>query len=162
MGDASYLFRPVTREDLPLLRRWLETPEVVRWWGDPNEQFTLLKGDLDEPSMVMAIVSLGAKPFAYAQHYDVHSWPQTHFAGLPKGTRAIDTFIGEPEMIGCGHGAAFVRLLARRLREEGAPLVAIDPDVRNSRARNAYARAGFEGDTIIETGEGPIVLMIFT
>jgi aminoglycoside 6'-N-acetyltransferase len=161
MGELSYTFRPVTREDLPLVRRWLETPEVVRWWGDPDEQFALLKGDLDEPLMVMRIVSLGGKPFAYAQHYDVRSWPQTHFAGLPTGTRAIDAFIGEPEMIGRGHGAAFLRLLARRLREEGAPLVAIDPDVCNRRARSAYARAGFEGDTIVETGQGPIVLMIF-
>jgi aminoglycoside 6'-N-acetyltransferase len=64
-------------------------------------------------------------------------------------------------MIGRGHGAAFLRLLARRLREEGAPLVAIDPDVYNRRARNAYTRAGFEGDTIVGTGQGLIVLMIF-
>jgi hypothetical protein len=32
--------------------------------------------------------------------------------------------------------------LARRLLADGAPLVAIDPDIANLRARRAYARAG--------------------
>ena len=73
----------------------------------------------------------------------------------------IDSFIGAPEMIGRGHGSAYLRLLAQRLVADGAPLVAIDPDAANLRARRAYAKAGFRGDAIIETGEGPVVLMIF-
>jgi aminoglycoside 6'-N-acetyltransferase len=137
-------------------------PEVVRWWGDPEEQAALLRTDLDEPQMVMRIVSRAGRPFAYAQDYAVHAWPQPHFAHLPPGSRAIDAFIGEPDMIGRGHGAAFLRLLATRLMEEGAPLVAIDPDVDNVRARRAYENAGFSGDTVVDTGEGPAVLMIFS
>ena len=47
-GFASwpYSFRPVVRADLPLLRRWLKTPEVVRWWGDPDEEFMFIEEDL--------------------------------------------------------------------------------------------------------------------
>ena len=45
---------------------------------------------------------------------------------------------------------------------EGAPTVAIDPDVDNTRARRAYEKAGFSGEGIVETGEGPAVLMIFS
>ena len=161
MSTNSYTFRPASAADLPLLRRWLQTAEVVRWWGNPTEQFALLAEDLSNPLMTMRIVSCAGQPFAYAQDYDVSSWPQLHFAGLPSGTRAIDAFIGEPAFIGRGHGGRFLRLLAERLRSEGAPLVAIDPDVENLRARRAYANAGFHGDTIIETGEGPAVLMIF-
>jgi aminoglycoside 6'-N-acetyltransferase len=111
--------------------------------------------------MVMRIVSLDEKPFAYAQDYAVDRWPQAHFAGLPQGSRAIDSFIGEPEMIGLGHGSAYLRLLAARLRADGAPVVAIDPEVDNLRARRAYEKAGFVGDRIVETGAGPAVLMIF-
>jgi aminoglycoside 6'-N-acetyltransferase len=144
-----------------MLRRWLRSPEVIRWWGAPEEQSALLEGDLGEPLMVMRIVSLDGRPFAYAQDYDVGSWPQAQFAGLPAGTRAIDAFIGEPEMIGCGHGAAFLRLLARRLISEGAPLVAIDPDTQNARARRAYAKASFVEQKVFATGGGDIALMIF-
>ena len=64
-------------------------------------------------------------------------------------------------MIGQGHGSGFLRLLAERLKDEGAPVVAIDPDVDNLRARRAYERAGFRGDTVVETAEGPAILMIF-
>ena len=134
----------------------------MRWWGDPIEQARLLRDDLEEPLMVMRIVELNGRPFAYAQDYDVHSWPQPHFAALPRGGRAIDSFIGEPDLVGRGHGGRYLRLLAERLRAEGAPLVAIDPDVTNERARRAYFNAGFRGDQIVGTAAGPAVLMLFS
>ena len=144
-----------------MLDAWLRTPEVARWWGDPDRQAALLREDLSEPRMAMEIVSLDGEPFAYAQNYDVHAWPQPHFAHLPGGSRAIDAFIGEPAMIGRGHGAAFLKMLALRLVEQGAPVVAIDPDVDNWRARRAYEKAGFRVDAVVETGEGPAARMIF-
>ena len=127
VSASAYSFRAALRQDLPLLRRWLRTPEVRRWWGDAEEQEALLQEDFDEPAMVMRIVSLSGRAFAYAQDYEVHVWPQPHFAHLPQGSRAIDSFIGEPEMIGCGHGSTYLRFLAERLKAEGAPVVALIP-----------------------------------
>ena len=144
-----------------MLERWLRTAEVVRWWGDPHEQAALLREDLNDQRMVMRIVALAGRPFAYAQDYDVQVWPQPHFAGLPPGARSIDSFIGEPDMIGKGHGSGFLRFLAQQLRADGAPVVAIDPAVENLRARRAYAKAGFRGEAVVETAEGPAVLMLF-
>jgi aminoglycoside 6'-N-acetyltransferase len=111
--------------------------------------------------MTMRIVSFAGRPFAYVQDYPVHAWPQPHLTALPAGSRAIDAFIGEPDMIGRGHGSAFLRLLAERLRSEGAPVVAIDPGPDNRRARRAYAKAGFRGDALVERGTGPAILMTF-
>jgi hypothetical protein len=34
------------RADLTTAERWLQTPEVVRWWGDPAHELTLLTEDL--------------------------------------------------------------------------------------------------------------------
>jgi aminoglycoside 6'-N-acetyltransferase len=162
IDDLSlYSFQPATAHDLPRLRRWLSAPEVARWWGDPREEFELLRADLREPRMTTHIVAYRGRAFAYAQDYEVHAWPQAHLSGLPKGSRAIDSFIGPPSMIGRGHGARYLRLLAERLCAEGAPLVAIDPDVDNRRARRAYEKAGFRGETPVQTGAGPAVLMIF-
>src|SRR5262249_40909838 len=125
-------------------------------------QYTLLHDDLSDPKMVMRVVSYDNVPFAYAQDYDVGSWPQKHFAGLPSGTRAIDAFIGEPAMIGRGHGSNFLRELAKHLLSEGAPLVAIDPDTENVRAQHAYENAGFRRHGVVDTESGPAVLMIFS
>ena len=59
-----YSFRAARSDDLPLLRAWLRTPEVVRWWGDPDEQAAMLEEDLTESGMTMRIVSRNAEPFA--------------------------------------------------------------------------------------------------
>src|SRR5262249_6204475 len=64
-------------------------------------------------------------------------------------------------MIGRGHGSAFLRLLASSFIREGAPLVAIDPDAGNQRARRAFARAGFAEDSVVEAKQGMVVLMVF-
>jgi aminoglycoside 6'-N-acetyltransferase len=158
---SPYSFRPTSADDLPRLRRWLGAPEVARWWGDPREEIELLRADLSEPRMTMRIVSLQGRPFAYAQDYEIHAWPQAHLTHLPQGSRAIDSFIGWPSMIGRGHGAAYLSLLARRLCAEGAPLIAIDPAVDNLRARRAYAKAGFRCQTEVATEAGPAALMVY-
>jgi aminoglycoside 6'-N-acetyltransferase len=111
--------------------------------------------------MRMRIVSFDGRPFAYVQDYDVGSSSQAHLAHLPRGTRAVDTFIGEEDMVGAGHGSAFLRQVAEALIGEGAPCVAIDPDAENLRARRAYARAGFLEQGPVQTPEGPAVLMVF-
>ena len=64
-------------------------------------------------------------------------------------------------MLGRGHGSAFLGLLASRFIREGAPLVAIDPDAGNLRARRAFARAGFAEDAVVEAKQGMVVLMMF-
>jgi hypothetical protein len=48
---SAYHFRPLTCADLTMVARWLETPEVLRWWGDPKEQIVLITEDLDQPLM---------------------------------------------------------------------------------------------------------------
>lgn len=156
---SPYSLRPFTHADLPMAARWLQSPEVVRWWGDPEEQLALLTEDLDEPLMRQWIVEHQGRPFAYVQAYPARAWPQSHLMHLPDGAEAIDAFIGEPDML--GHGGAFLRMFAEMLIAEGAPVVAIDPDPDNARAIRAYARAGFVGDDVVETGDGPAVLMLF-
>ena len=156
-----YGFRPFTHADLGRAAAWLRTPEAVRWWGEPDEQLALLAEDLGSPLMRQWIVEHGRRPFAYVQAYPAHAWPAPHLAHLPEWSEAIDAFIGEPDMLGIGHGGRFLRQFAQMLVDAGAPVVAIDPDVDNWRARRAYARAGFVGDEIVETGEGPAALMLF-
>jgi len=49
----NYFFRDVRPGDLPRLRVWLHTPEVVRWWGDPDQQAAMLEDDLTEPRVAI-------------------------------------------------------------------------------------------------------------
>jgi aminoglycoside 6'-N-acetyltransferase len=158
---SPYNFRLFTRADLPMTARWLQAPEVVRWWGDAEKELALITEDLTEPLMRQRIVEYRGQPFGYVQSYPVHAWPQSHFMHLPNDAKAIDAFIGESDMLGRGHGKAFLRAFAEILIAEGSRVVVIDPNVDNHRARRAYAGAGFVAEGVVETAEGPAVLMLF-
>ena len=119
--QVVYQFRPMSSRDLPMLRAWLAEPHVREWWGDPNEQLALVSGDLMEPAMDQFIVVLDGRPFGYLQSYDLSAWPDEAFRGQPQGTRAIDQFIGEPDMIDRGHGSAFIRAFADAQFAAAAP-----------------------------------------
>jgi aminoglycoside 6'-N-acetyltransferase len=46
------------------------------------------------------------------------------------------------------------------LLQKGAPRVMTDPDPDNARAVRAYAKAGFQHDRMVETPDGPALLMV--
>lgn len=156
---AAYAFRPMSAGDLPTIRRWLETPHVSAWWHDPAEQLELVSGDLGHPDMTQFIVAADGQEFAYLQCYNLLAW-DSGFGPQPDGTRGLDQFIGEANMIGCGHGSRFVRAFADQLLASGTPRVVTDPDPMNTQAIHAYERAGFRRDRLVETPDGPALLMM--
>lgn len=137
-----YSFRAAVEADLPLLLDWRSRPHWVRWWG-PADGDRGFEEAMADPHTRAWIVELHGRPLAYAQDYDPHAWPGHHFAHLPPGARGIDQSIGDPDLIGRGHGAAFVRLHVERLFAAGAPAVGTDPHPDNARAIRAYEKAGF-------------------
>ena len=157
--EPEYVFRPMSAGDLSLVQRWLEMPEVVRWWGRADEQYALVSGDLDHPDMDQFIVVLGEQPFGYIQCYPLSTWNQG-FGSQPSATRGIDQFIGEPDMIGRGHGSGFIRQFVDALLGQGIPRVVTDPDPDNVRAVRACARAGFRRERLVDTPDGRALLMV--
>jgi aminoglycoside 6'-N-acetyltransferase len=154
----SYVFRPMTAADLPLVRRWLTEAHVAEWWHDP-ETFEFVSGDLDHPDMAQFIVTLGDKPLGYLQCYRMSDW-HNGFGPQPAGTRGIDQFIGEADMVGRGHGSAFIRAFIEQLLENGVPRIVIDPNPTNPRAIRAYEKAGFRREREVDTPDGRALLMI--
>jgi len=156
---ASYQFRPMSMEDLPLVRAWLTQPHVREWWGDPDEQFGLVSGDMNEPAMDQYIVSTDEKPLGYLQCYRLTDW-NICFGPQPEETRGIDQMIGVPDMIGRGHGSGFIRVFIEDLLASGTPRVVTDPDPVNARAIRAYEKAGFVRDREVDTPDGIALLMV--
>ncbi|QQA43087.1 GNAT family N-acetyltransferase [Pelagovum pacificum] len=157
-GAASYQFRPVTMDDLPLLAAWRSTAHVRQWWGafEPYSPEAL-----SDARVARWIVSTAGRPFAFIQDYSVHGWDDHHFAALPEGSRGIDQFIGDPAMVGIGHGTAFIGARIRALFENGAPVVATDPHPDNARAIAVCRKLGFvPSGPPQETAWGPILPML--
>jgi aminoglycoside 6'-N-acetyltransferase len=119
----------------------------------------LVSGDLWHPAMDQFIVAVDGQPFGYLQCYDLTAW-NSGFGSQPLGTRGIDQFIGEPDLIDRGHGSAFIRAFADRLLAAGTPRLVTDPDPANTRAVRAYEKAGFHRDRLVGTPDGPALLMV--
>lgn len=128
-------------DDLDLLMKWQARPHVRAWWGsgEPYDQERI-----SDPRVSRWIVSTNNSPFAFMQDYTVHGWEDHHFAKLPKGSRGIDQYVGDPDLIGVGHGSAFIGARMRAVFDEGAPIIATDPHPDNKRAISVYKKLGFE------------------
>lgn len=159
MPRKGYAFRDVTAKDLPLLRQWLAQPHVREWWGDPDDALAEIRQAMDSVETEPLILELDGKPIGYAQWYDPHLEDDHPYQDQPFGTLGIDLTIGEPDMVGKGHGSAALRLLAEELFEEGAPRLIIDPDPANARAIRAYEKAGFRHFDTRTSIYGPAHLM---
>ncbi|WP_127752630.1 GNAT family N-acetyltransferase [Devosia sp. 1566] len=136
----NHSFRAVMPDDLAMLASWQANPHVREWWD--REPYN--EADLADLRVSRWIVLNGDRPFAYMQDYSVHAWEDHPFSYLPRGARGIDQFIGDPEMLGMGHGSAFISLRMRTLFAEGVPVIATDPHPDNLRAIAAYKKVGFE------------------
>jgi len=161
MAHIRYEFRPLSAADLPLVGRWLEQPHVAQWWPDPA-QLERIRAHIDDPAIDLFVVHADDRPIGYLQCYDPHAGADHPFADQPPGTRGIDQLIGEPDMVGRGHGSTLTRVFVERLFAAGMPRAVADPDPANLRAVRAYEKAGFRSDRVVDTPWGRTVLMVCT
>lgn len=145
--------------DLTLLMEWQSRPHVREWWGE-DEPYD--EEEVKDTRVSRWIVEMDYEPFAFMQDYTVHGWDEHHFDQLPNGSRGIDQYIGNPEMIGLGHGSAFIAARVRTLFKAGAPVVATDPHPDNKRAIAAYRKIGFEVSGPPQETEWGLILPMLT
>jgi RimJ/RimL family protein N-acetyltransferase len=159
MRDEELLaFRPMARDDLPRLRRWLAEPHVAEWWDTGAGTIEAVEAnDGDRVGRTHPvqpwIVELGGRPVGFVQWYRVED-EAAWYPGveIPAGTVALDLAIGDPDLVGKGLGRRvvleFVHHVLRPLAPESTE-VWIDPNPRNERAVRAYRAVGF-ADTGID------------
>ncbi|MCP3907241.1 MAG: acetyltransferase [Oceanicoccus sp.] len=153
-----YSFVKAGENHLELIEKWLRSPEVFKWYQDSDYIEDLEEG-LSDMRIRMMIVFFKNRPFAFVQDYDIHGWQDHHLSYLPKGSRGIDTFIGEAEMMGQGHGTSYLGFRVDTLFASSVPAIGIDPDVANVRAINAYKKVGLMKDKVASTECGELQLM---
>lgn len=157
--DSAYAFRPVVADDFALLRRWFEQPHVAEWWNPVESALAEVAQAMKEPSVAPHIVLIDGRPSGYIQSYRPHAEPGHPYCDQPEGAVGLDQFIGEPDLLGKGHGSTFVRQFAEMCEMDGASCVITDPDPTNGRAIRAYEKAGFEALEHRTTPFGPVLLM---
>jgi aminoglycoside 6'-N-acetyltransferase len=154
-----YGLRPVTEADLPMIAGWLAEPHVAQWWDDPDEEIAAIREHIDSISVEPLIIELDGSPIGYLQSYDPHLEEDHPYQDQPYGTLGVDLSIGDPALVGIGHGSAIIRQFVEELFAEGTPRVIIDPDPANVRAIRAYEKAGFKAFDMRTSIYGPALMM---
>ncbi len=99
----------------------------------------------EDPTDYFAI-ELDGRPIGVIQSYLIDDHPDyAAMLALGRPAMGIDLFIGEPELIGRGHGPALVRAFLRDVGfpRYGVDLCVIGPTKSNLAAIRAYEKAGF-------------------
>lgn len=154
-----YTLRQVVADDLPTIGAWLDRPHVAEWWDDVEDKLAEIRAAMVDPATKPFIVELDGRPIAYIQCYDPHLEEGHPYRDQPRGTLGIDQFIGEPELVGVGHGSRFVAAFVEGLFRDGARRVITDPHPANGRAIRAYEKAGFRGFGTRTTIYGDALMM---
>jgi aminoglycoside 6'-N-acetyltransferase len=163
---TSYDFHPMTADDLPLMRRWLESPHVRAWWGEPELELGYIRDMIAGRDTTRPFIfSVNGEPAGYIHywfigHHQNETWIADNpwLAELPSDAIGVDLTIGEADLLSRGVGSAVLRLFSERLVGQGHRTIIIDPHPANGRAVRAYEKAGFRaipglagrtGDTLI-------------
>jgi aminoglycoside 6'-N-acetyltransferase len=130
MSGVKVTLRPLADADAAELLRIHRTPEVVRWWDEPEDGFPW-----DEPESTRFTIEADGRVAGLIQLWE-ESDPKYRHAG-------IDLFV-DPALRGRGIGTEAVTRVVRQLIEErGHHRVTIDPAADNAAAIRAYEKAGF-------------------
>jgi len=168
-------FRPVTEEDLPLLHAWHQRPHVAEWW-QPVPSIDELREDylsepvdptvkpLDTPADgVYYLACENGVPFAYIQAYRVmgaHQASGWWADETDPHALGIDQFIAEADRLGKGLGTRMIRAFLDMLfSDPRVTKVQTDPNPTNGRAVACYRKAGFRDVGVVDTPDGPALLM---
>ncbi|HEY6959021.1 MAG TPA: GNAT family N-acetyltransferase [Candidatus Limnocylindria bacterium] len=153
-------------DDFPLARRWLLEPHVRRWWHDDPKETDFPEGTLrdwrsairGEDPTDMFVMEIDGRAIGMIQSYVAQDYADhiAEIGELSERALEVDLFIGEPGLIGQGHGPALLRaFLLQDLARRGLAYCVIGPARANVAAIRAYEKIGFrylrdyrEDDTI--------------
>lgn len=151
-------FTPLNKEHFPLLLKWLESPNVKKWWSGeytkesieqkytPYTEGYKVLGDSKKP-MHAFIIEANNTPVGYIQYYNKYDFPPEQgytVEGLPESLGALDFFIGEKDYLGKSLGKKALRFFLVQHVGKQYENCFVDPDTTNTKAIESYKKAGFK------------------
>lgn len=159
-----FRFERLRREDLPLLHEWLNRPHVADQWDGPrtlDEVIADYEPDLAATAVSYYIAHHDGKPVGYIQSYHVMSHPDFWPAERDPGAHGVDLFLAHADQLGRGLGTAMLAAFTAKLfSDPTVTRIQIDPSPDNARAIRSYEKAGFVGQGVVDTPDGPALLMV--
>ncbi len=147
MSIQPYTFRRVTVADLPLLKSWLEKPHVREWWGDPVRALATIHEHIGNSAVDLFIVAYNGKPLGYIQSWNPHAELRPLPAVISLLAHAASTSSSaNPISSTAAMAEPSSALLSNDCLSPERLAVVTDPNPRNARAIQAYAKARISAD----------------
>ena len=159
-------FRPMTADDLPLVRGWLEAPHVQPWWSPSDYDTDVLPAVRGDEAIEPWILVIDGRDSGYFQMYDIAIDEPYRAAcatvGVDAGTAGMDYLLGDAEIIGQGVGSAAIDTFVTDIVFGRAPWPAVcaGPDPANRASIRVLEKNGFEFAGVIVTTDGPEHMMV--
>jgi aminoglycoside 6'-N-acetyltransferase len=143
----------MAEDDYQVMVKWLSTPEVLEFYGGINNPLSLkdiikkykprVEGTVP---IIPFIVELDKRPIGYMQTYKLSV---NEIENLSYSSNDViygmDQFIGDPHFFGKGYGTIMVQSLIEMIvQQQHVDIIALDPEVKNSRAIRCYEKCGFQ------------------
>ena len=157
-------FRALTRLDLPLVRRWLNTPHVYEWWGRHMGAGALggtgpaaaTEAEVEEKygkvidhdfTTHRFIIELDGAAIGLIQWYHLRDSAEyaRQIGEDPATSAGIDLFIGDPAAINCGIGSRTIEAFVTSIvfHQSDVTRIVTGPAKTNARSIRAFEKAGF-------------------
>ncbi|MDO8615174.1 MAG: GNAT family protein [Dehalococcoidia bacterium] len=145
LAGEKVRLRPFSDDDVPLLHKWFNDPEVLQWHHlseDPPQVMRSLRAHRerwerirDDPGHVSWVIETkGGTPIGEIGLLNIH----------PHGRAELGISIGEKDCWSRGYGADAIRALLRHaFGELGLRRVHLIADEDNARAIRCYEKCGF-------------------
>jgi aminoglycoside 6'-N-acetyltransferase len=157
-------FEPLRKDDLPLVRDWLEREHVRRWWRDSLDdsiaEYEQAIDGLDPTDHYLIVVD--GRPVGLIQTYLVADHPDWEaIVQVGEGVAGLDLLLGEEELTGRGLGPQALEAFAEDVvfanPATHACVAAVDE--ANRRSWRAFEKAGFRYVRDVEEDGRPHRLM---
>ena len=146
------------------MHRWLNDPEVVRWWEGDDVSWDGVVADYapaNQGPEEHGIALNHGEPIGWIQCDDVSNWPEEGEdwveLGADPGCAGIDYLVGERGERGSGLGSAMIAAFVEQVvfgRHPHWHQVGADPFEANIASWRALEKAGFTAAGLIEPDEG--------
>jgi RimJ/RimL family protein N-acetyltransferase len=126
------------------VRRWYDDVATDVYPDDTIAEYRIAMRGEDPTDLFL--IELDGRPIGQLQSYLIDDHPEyAAMVALDRPAFGIDLFIGEPELVGKGHGPALIRAFLRDVAfpRYGVDLCVIGPTRSNAAAIRAYEKAGF-------------------
>ncbi len=136
MENSKLSFRSINEHDIEILTRWLNQDFILKWYHNPEEWLTEIKGRHDVYSWIHHFIVMDDNiPIGFCQYYDccdANDMEDWYNVTKQNDIFSIDYLIGNDAYLGKGYGKAIVCALTDLIKNiEHARKIIVRPDELN-------------------------------